>query len=150
MPAPHDGADGLWRQSNASDGRGRLRRGEVQLWVIVHGADPGLLKDSREVVPGPCWNKQRADELCRNIYVFLGDLVMICHNCCVLGKILASISVVTCGPALGGQRVDEATPDHGRVHCDGFGNGSLRGRRRGPEACGEDVAIEPDDLAAVE
>ena len=37
----------------------------------VHVAVPGLLKDSGEVVAGPCWNKQRADERFRKIYIFL-------------------------------------------------------------------------------
>jgi hypothetical protein len=37
----------------------------------VHVAVPGLLKNNGEVVPGPCWNKQRADERFRNLYIFL-------------------------------------------------------------------------------
>jgi len=44
-----------------------------------------------------------------------------------------------------GSHVDEAEPDHGRAHLGSLGDGRLRGRRRGREADGLEVDIEPDD-----
>ena len=82
---------------------GRLRRGEAQLWVIVHGADPGLLKDSRRGGARPMLEQANAQtssfERSTSSRGSCHDLPQLLR----LGEIPESISVVACWPALGGR-----------------------------------------------